>query len=216
MCILCVHVGFASKPKSGEKINGDSFKFINSDGKNYYAVLSDGMGSGNSAKEESTAAVFLIKSGFDSDTAVKLINSSLLLKSARDSFSTLDICRVNLGEGTVSFTKLGAASSYIKKGSEVTHINSTSLPAGILKDIEAESHYMSIDSDTVVVLVSDGIADIELKNSNYTGWLDEELKKLKTTNPQIIASKICSGAQKLQENDISDDMTVIVLSIKKV
>ena len=88
-----VDAGFASKPKKGEKISGDSFKLINSDGKNYYAVLSDGMGSGTLAKTESTTAVCLmekfITSGFDSNTAVKLINSSLLLKSSKDSFSTL-------------------------------------------------------------------------------------------------------------------------------
>ncbi|MBR3933167.1 MAG: SpoIIE family protein phosphatase [Clostridia bacterium] len=215
-----VNAGFASKPKNGEEVSGDTFKLINSDGRNYFAVLSDGMGSGANACKESNAAVNLmekfIKAGFNSDTAVKLINSSLLLKSARESFSTLDLCRVDLGSGTLSFTKLGAACSYIKKDNEITKIKACTLPAGILKDIEVESHYISLDTDTTVVLVSDGVADIELKNQDCRGWLKQELKKINTSNPQIIASKLCRKAQSLQGGNVGDDMTVIVLNIKKV
>lgn len=214
-----VTAGFASKPKIGEKVSGDSIKLINPDGKNYYAVLSDGMGSGQNASAESSDTVLLmekfINAGFDCDTAIKLINSSLLLRSAKDSFSTIDLCRVDLVSGEIHFKKLGAACSYIKKDGVVTTVSAGSLPAGILKDIETENHYMSIDSDTMVVLVSDGISDIELKNKDTRGWLKNELMKLKTNNPQIIASKLCERAAKLQEGSINDDMTVIVLNIKK-
>lgn len=212
--------GFATKAKTGEKISGDNFKLLNTTGKDYFAVLSDGMGSGKKASEESAEAVSLmekfLKIGFDSDTAIGLINSSLLLKSSRDSFSTLDICRVDLKSGTATFTKLGAASSYIKKDNSVITINAKSLPAGILKDIECEKHYMSFDSDTLIVLASDGVADIELKDPKYEGWITNELLHLGTTNPQIIASKLCQKAQSLQSGNVSDDMTVIVLDIKKV
>jgi len=215
-----VTAGFSLKPKNGEKISGDSFTFVTPDGKNYFAILSDGMGSGKSANAESFAAVNLmekfIKIGFDGDTAIKLINASLLLKSARDSFTTLDICKVNLEEGTVSFTKLGAACSYIKKDGEISTVKACSLPAGILRDVDVESHYISFESDTLVVLMSDGIADIELKNSKYEGWIKNELTNIKTSNPQIIASKLCHKAQLIGENNVSDDMTVIVLNIKKV
>ena len=213
-------VGYASRAKDKESISGDSLKVISTDGNNIHMILSDGMGSGKDANKESTTAVSLmekfIRAGFDCDTAVRLINSSLLLKSSRDTFSTIDLCSVNLSDASISFIKLGAALSYIKTGEKIIAVKASSLPAGILREVEIEKRLLSINSDTIIVIMSDGVADISLKNPENDGWIEKELLKLKTSNPQIIATRLIEIAEKLQDGEVHDDMTIMVMCVKKV
>lgn len=213
-------VGYASGTKDGESLSGDSFSFFSSDGNNIHIILSDGMGSGEAAKKQSNMTVDLLekflKAGFKSDTSVRLINSSLLLKSSKDIFSTIDLCSLNLYNASVSFIKLGAASSYIKSEGKVTSVSGASLPAGIVREIDVEKHYLSITGDTVILIMSDGIADISLKYPAYDGWIEKELESIESINPQIIASRIMRKASSLLNEQIHDDMTVIAVSVKKV
>jgi stage II sporulation protein E len=178
------------------------------------------MGSGEAAQKQSRLTVELmekfLKAGFKSDTAVRLINSSLLLKSSRDIFSTIDLCTLNLAGGSAGFIKLGAALSYIKTDGKITVVNSTGLPAGIVREIDVEKHFLSISGDTLILIISDGVADISLKNPACEGWLEKELASVDTSNPQIIASRIMKKASTLVKNQIHDDMTVVAVSIKKV
>ena len=212
--------GYASRSKNGENISGDNFKIISNDGKSIHMILSDGMGSGTGAHAESHTAVSLmekfIRAGFDSDTAVRLINSSLLLKSSRDTFSTIDLCTVNLSDASICFIKLGAAVSYIKTDDKITAIKGSSLPAGILREVEVEKRLLSINSDTIIVVMSDGIADIALKDTSLEGWIEKELSKITTSNPQIIASRLIETAERLQKGEVHDDMTLMVMCVKKV
>ncbi len=218
-CGYSASFGYATKAKVGEKINGDSFNVIYTDRSRMIMALSDGMGSGKVAAKESRLVISLLESflqaGFDCDTAVGLINSSLLLKGARESFATLDICDINLPDATLTFTKLGATDAYIKTGSKTQRINAGSLPAGILREAKAEKHMLPIASDCVVVLVSDGVADIALKNQEHSGWLEKELSGLAASNPQIIAAKLLDTALRLTDNTAADDMTVIAACISK-
>ena len=213
-------MGYASGTKDGESLSGDSFSFFSSDGNNIHIILSDGMGSGEAAKKQSNMTVDLLekflKAGFKSDTSVRLINSSLLLKSSKDIFSTIDLCSLNLYNASVSFIKLGAASSYIKSEGKVTSVSGASLPAGIVREIDVEKHYLSITGDTVILIMSDGIADISLKYPAYDGWIEKELESIESINPQIIASRIMRKASSLLNEQIHDDMTVIAVSVKKV
>ncbi|MBQ4526501.1 MAG: SpoIIE family protein phosphatase [Clostridia bacterium] len=211
--------GYATKSKSGEKVCGDSFNVIYTGKNKMVMVLSDGMGSGKGAHEESKMTVSLLEkflsTGFDCDTAVELINSSLLMNGNKESFATMDICDINLSAASMNFTKLGAADAYIKSGDSITQIKGKSLPIGILKDTGAQKHMLSIDSDTVVVMMSDGVADLALKNEAPEGWIEGELKKMNITNPQIMAGKLLERAVQYSKNDIHDDMTVLVAYIAR-
>jgi len=216
-CKYTATFGYASKSKHGEKISGDSFNVIAPDRKNLVMALSDGMGCGPQANEESRTAIMLLEkflnAGFDSDTAIRLINSSLLLKSAKDSFATVDICTVNLRDHTLVFTKLGAANAYIKSKDGVSVVRGKNLPAGILKEIDIEKHMLPIDSDTIVVMVSDGVGDTAIRTNENEGWIEEELRRIDSKNPQIIAARIMECAYRLENNTPKDDMTVLVACI---
>jgi len=210
--------GYAQRSKNGEKVSGDSFNVICANSSGAVMALSDGMGSGERAKEESMAVINMLEkflhAGFQLENAVKLINSSLLLRGEKDSFATLDICDISLEDATLSFTKLGACTSYIKTADSTLQVKGESLPAGIIRDVKSKKHMLPFSSDALVVLISDGVADIALKNPEYEGWIEEELEKLWGTSPQIVAGKLLDRAKKLS-GVVHDDMTVLVACISR-
>ena len=72
------------------------------DGK-YLLALSDGMGSGPEARKSSKIAIKMLErlltSGFQKDTSIKLINSTLSVNNEQDMYATLDIEILDLYSG---------------------------------------------------------------------------------------------------------------------
>lgn len=211
--------GYATKIKTGEKVSGDSFNVIYSGKNKMIMVLSDAMGSGEKAHIQSKNAVSLfekfINSGFNTDLALKILNSSFILKNENESFSTIDLCDIDLENNTLKFSKNGGASAYIKSGGKVTKITSESLPIGIVKEAKAQKFSLPIVSDSVIVLVSDGVTDIELRDKSKENFIQNELLKINSSNAQIIASKLLKEAFKISGDNAKDDMTVLVCNISK-
>lgn len=218
-CGYSASFGYASRAKNGEKISGDSFDVVYTDRSKMVMVLSDGMGSGSDAAKESGTVVRMLKSflhaGVECNTAINLINSSLLLKGNKESFATLDICEINLNDASAAFTKLGAAGAYIKTENKIRKISGKSLPAGIVREANGEKVMLPIVSDCTIVLVSDGVADAGIKNNGDDKWLEKELSDINNRNPQIVAAKILESALKHNNKRADDDMTVITACITK-
>ncbi len=210
----------ASECKYGEGVNGDfTGEVFLSDGYGY-VMLSDGMGSGERANSQSSDTVRMMKSflnaGFEFQSAVKLLNSSLLLNFSKDSFSTLDILGVNLVTGEICISKTGSAPTYIKLGQNVKKIESTSLPVGILREIEFDPVIFQADDDyTVVVMMSDGVSNTLLTDSKDRDWIGDELKTISSKNVQLVANKILKRALLKYDDKAEDDMTVTVSVIYK-
>ncbi len=210
----------ASETKYGESVNGDfTGEVFLSDGYGY-VMLSDGMGSGEKAYSQSSDTVKMMKSflnaGFDFQSAVKHLNSSLLLNFSKDSFATLDILSVNLITGEISLSKTGSAPTYIKRGKNVEKIESTSLPVGILREIEFEPVIFQADDDyTVVVMMSDGVSNTLLSDKGERDWIEDELMIISSKNVQLVANKILKRALLKYNGKAEDDMTVTVSLIYK-
>lgn len=128
-----MQIGFARETKSGMAISGDSSVETRLDDGKYLIALSDGMGSGEEAKKSSILAVNMLSrmlsSGFDKDTSLELINSSMYINSKEDSYATLDVAILDLFAGNMEFMKNGACPSFIKNKKNVNVIKSVSLPA---------------------------------------------------------------------------------------
>ncbi|MCL2397795.1 MAG: stage II sporulation protein E [Defluviitaleaceae bacterium] len=204
-------VAKANKDMAGQ--SGDSFSLVQLRGGRCIAALSDGMGSGARAKEESEATIELLEElmerGFQKDIALRLINSALLLKSSDEFFSTLDICLLDMNSGMVEFVKIGAACSYLLRGEEVEAIGSWTLPVGILETIDVDVHEKQLQHGDIVVMMTDGVAD-SLKGAD-SFWIEELLVELPKNNPQDIAECILDAARENYRGVVGDDMTVLVL-----
>lgn len=210
---FCRATGAASIKKEGEKVCGDSFAAMNLSNGTYFAAISDGMGSGEEAAAESKKTVNLIKNflrcGFDTEHAAKLINSSLLLTGKDDFFSTIDLCSVNMHTGETDFIKVGGASTYIKKGTEIEKISYSSLPAGIIDGVKPKHFSKKLDSETLIIMVSDGVENASADDR----WLEKWLSKADAVNPHVIADKILDMALFYGGGKAKDDMTVVATRI---
>lgn len=209
--VTCVN----SKCKQGEKYNGDSYSFCKLNDGTYMTVISDGMGSGPEAGEESNATVELIekfaKAGFNKLTAINTVNSIMSIKFTEDEkFSTLDLSSINLYKGEVDFIKVGATASFIKRGEDIIVIKSKTLPIGILDKPDVDIISKSVINGDFIIMVSDGVIDCNNESVASFRWMIEFLRELDCTEPKDMCQKIIDKSKELSGGKIKDDMTVIV------
>ena len=211
-------IGISQYTKDGMSVSGDStIKMKLKDGK-YLLVISDGMGSGPEAKKSSQIVTKMLKrllnSGFERDTSVELINSNLL-NVADDVFATLDIAIIDLYKGNIEFIKNGACPTYIKNSKKVQIIKSLTLPTGVVNQINTDVFDKDIDSNDIVVMISDGIMDSNIEYKNKELWVKYFLEDMETTNPQKIADIILKEAIDNNFGKVKDDMSIIVCKFIK-
>ena len=100
-----LQIGIAKTTKEGSPVSGDCSVQAKLDDGKYLIALSDGMGSGPEAKKSSSVAVKMLKrmlsNGFDKDTSIELINSTLSLNTQDDMYATLDIAILDLYSGNI-------------------------------------------------------------------------------------------------------------------
>ncbi len=207
------------KASAGTSISGDSFLYKPlGDGKDLI-VLSDGMGVGKKAAMESSVAIKLLEriidSGFDQKLAIKTINSALYLRNQEESFTTLDIGIFDTFTGRITFNKIGAVSSYIKRGWEVIEVDSSSLPAGILDRIDISSQEVMLEDGDFVIMFTDGVLDSRYRQPDQEGWFRQLLQNSSFDHPQELAEYIMEVIMTNNTN-IKDDLTIIVFKIEEI
>ena len=211
-------MGTASKTKSKSSTSGDSMLTVRlKDGK-YLIAISDGMGSGEKAKNSSSNALRLLEnlllSGFDKDISLDLINNALINQN-KETFATLDIVIVDLYLGNVEFIKSAACPTYIKHGKKVQMIKSNSLPTGIIEESKIQTFDRDVESGEIMVLCSDGILDSNVEYKNKELWIKYLLEDIDTTNTQKIANLILEEAVDNNYGVAKDDMSVLVCKFRK-
>ncbi len=196
--------------KGGNSVNGDSVNFFESDEHYFYALISDGMGSGRSAALTSRlTSIFLEKlltTGTHKNVTLELLNNLLLSKND-ESFATVDLLEVDLLTGDALFIKAGAAPAYIVRASKLYKIASYTPPAGIIRSFNAESTKFTLEKGDSVLMLSDGI----VQSSDDAPWLCEMLSFDNTDDPARLSEKILSKARKINLRE--DDMTCVAVTV---
>ena len=110
-------------------------------------------------------------------------------------FCTLDVCLFDLYRGSCEFVKAGAAATFIKKKDKVEKIVSTTLPIGVIQNIEIDREVCDLESGDYVVMVTDGVLDaLPAKEQEFARSILSEVLKY-------------SGEMPL------DDMTILVIGL---
>lgn len=210
-----VQLGVSGYAKEGG-ISGDSYLCTELKKGEYMMVLSDGMGKGKKAAEESILTVNtlyqLLRAGFDAELALNIINSVLLVKSTEEIFSTVDLSLLNLYTGRMKLYKIGAAASFIKRGEEVLVVKVATLPVGIVDQIPIECLDVSVRKGDQIITVSDGITEAN-PGDEYLVWLKEAIASMTSQDPQTIADRIINLAVQQWGIRERDDMTVLVVRV---
>ncbi len=214
-----LQLGFSRKTKEGSMVSGDSSISVKLDDGKYLLAISDGMGTGPKAKQASSVATKmlqrLLSSGFDKDTSLELINSTLAMTLEEDTFATLDIAILDLYSGNIEFIKNGACPTYIKEKKEVQIIKAISLPAGILENLSLVVYDKDIEDGDILVMCSDGIMESNGEYQNKELWVRDILEEMETDNVQKIADIITKEAIDNDYGVIKDDMSIIVAKFIK-
>lgn len=192
--------------------SGDTTGFLQTEDGVALMAISDGMGQGVLASNESLTAIELLEqfseAGFSRELAVKMINSALLLRRQEESYATLDICAVDLFLGKAQFIKLGAVSSYVYRSERLFTITSHTLPAGILDNIEVIEKELTLKDNDIIIMVTDGITEAIGDDNTTGGWIKEKLQERPMGNPEDIAIWLMDCVKSLGNN--TDDMTITI------
>ncbi len=210
--------GLARVAKSGEKVSGDNFSFMELSTGELVMVLSDGMGSGVGAcrDSENLVEVFecLIEAGFRKDAAIRLMNTLFVMSYQGKKFTTLDMTAIDLYSGNCEIVKNGAAATFIKREDGVETIFARTLPMGIDMEVETETIQTTMSDGDLVVMVSDGVIDA-FPGENKEFYVENILANLTINNPSEIANQILMQALSRNAKEASDDMSVLVAGVWK-
>ncbi|MEG1945544.1 MAG: SpoIIE family protein phosphatase [Lachnospiraceae bacterium] len=208
--------GVAKLTKDQAQVSGDNFSFLELEGGECVMALSDGMGSGIHACKESEMVIELIEkfleTGFPKETAIRMMNSAMVIQGEDGMFSTVDIANMDLYTGKCEFYKIGAATTFIKHGEEVECISSASLPVGIFHQVEVEKSSRQLEDGDFVILVTDGVLDyLHVPAPEET--LREIIETIQNSNPGQLAKQILERILLFTAGKVPDDMTVLAAGI---
>ena len=214
-----VTTGVAAAAKGGGLISGDAYTLMELGKGKYALAISDGMGNGIRAREESMETLRLLeqilRTGISEQVAIKSINSILALRTTDEIFATLDLAMINLHNATLRCLKIGSSPSYIKRGKEIIPIEGSNLPIGIIEHVDLEANMETLKPGDILIMMSDGVFEGPKQIKNNDLWLNRKIRNLKTDNPQEIADLLLEEVVRGELGVIRDDMTVVVAKIEK-
>ena len=212
---LSVSVGISAIKKKGEPVSGDRGTYFKTENGVLCVILSDGMGSGEDAARESIEVVRILerflRSGVRPETAMKMLNSVMLLKNGDDwGYATADLMCIDLFTGEACFYKYGAAPSYVRNGKNIRRVRGESMAAGVMTGDGAMPDIvrMKLKPGSLALVASDGL----LVEEDDT-WLREMLSSWQGRDTKALASETLKNAVK--QYGCEDDMTVLAVSIEK-
>jgi len=206
----------AKRVKENEPISGDNYSITKLKFGKCLLSVCDGMGVGKKAGKYSGIVLDmleqLMKNGFEKETSLKLINSTLMCGNQWDSPMAIDVGMIDLYSGTCNLVKMGAACTYIKRGNWVECIKSTTLPIGSVKSAEMETVSKKLYNGDFVIMISDGVTD-GFEAGEREEAVGRIIMDIDTNNPQKLANQILESVEKKLGTRRKDDMTVLVAGI---
>lgn len=204
-----VTYGYSTVSKNNLNIAGDNYLIKPLDNGHFIGAISDGMGSGYKAFNESKLTLEMIDRmvSFDVSTnsTIGILNTFLNLKENTDQYATLDLVEISEVTGKATLYKLGGSNTYLYKDNKIKTIYNTNLPIGI-NDLTYETD-IQLDYLDTIILVSDGITDSKF---DIKKTILENIEK----SPQVLSYSIIDNATR-HFNASNDDMSVVVLKIEK-
>ncbi len=204
--------GVASCIKHGERFSGDTHSVMKIDESRFLVALSDGMGSGEYAKQVSEGTITLIESFYRAKMPAELTLSTvnrLLSFAKEETFACVDIAVVDLEIGRVDIVKIGAPTGFILSDNCLKILENDSLPLGVLERVHPTATSYPFKADDTLVFLSDGIT--EAFDSSIE--LFDAIQGLPRNNPQNFADSLLALALERYGGQAKDDMTVLVVRI---
>lgn len=213
---FCCMTAAATAVEENETVSGDSYSFLEEDG-GLTMILSDGVGSGESAQKDSSRIVDLteriLDAGLGLRMAVQLLDTMADAEGDESRMATLDLCRIDLKKAECEIVKAGGAATFIKRGDQVEKISGMRLPLGMSADGQPVSQIRKLQSGDMVVMISDGV--VENWGCDGEFLFARRLEELRISSPVDMANRLLQCAIGQCGGKIRDDMTVLTAGVWK-
>ena len=98
----------------------------------------------------------------------------------------------------------------MKRDSSIFRIRSQTAPIGLMRTIDTERVRVEIQPEDLIIMLSDGIS----QTTEDSTWLLELISRVGHTTPADLCARILDAAR--EHTDCTDDMSVIVLRVRKI
>jgi stage II sporulation protein E len=207
-----IDFGSCSIPCSGCSVSGDSIEIFETADHRLFVIISDGMGTGRSASTESESIVKLLKSfinaGFDTETAIKTINSALCLQLDNERAAAIDILCIDRANGFAKMFKIGCAETIVANEHGCDTIFPVSLPAGIIDEINMKPQTRRVHEGDIFIMATDGITQC---GGLFSEWVKSDIEP--AADAEELARRIVHHAAEKWGGAAFDDMTCVVVKI---
>ena len=177
-------------------------------------MLSDGMGSGEAAANESREALRLLwrflEAGIARDLALETVNQQMLMRTGEDIFATLDLCVIDLNTGVAEFTKLAACRTLILRDGDLMPIEGGRLPLGILERVQPSVRRMRLRAGDMLVMGSDGVME-----AGEALMIERAVRADPGSAPEQMAERLVREAGLRRGEERCDDLTCICARIQE-
>ena len=206
--------GIATVPKEGENSSGDAYSILKIDERRFLVALSDGMGSGENARDISDKTLTLLESFYKakmpSDTVLSTVNR-LIAYSPEETFACLDLAAVDLDTGEADVVKIGSPVGFILSAEELRVLEGDSLPMGMLDAVHPATLRAHMGENDFMLFMSDGVTGAFGSSTELYSYLSN----LRPINPQSLAEEILGSALSRYQGRAEDDMTVVAVKLMK-
>lgn len=194
---------------------GDHIAMFRTDNAYFYALISDGMGSGEDASLTSDiCAMFLEKmlsAGNRVEISLRMLDSFVRSKNTgtgEECSATVDLMELDLMDGQAVFAKNGAAPTYVVREGTVYKLHAGTMPLGIIKETSHQLLRFRMHPGDVVVMVSDGIT----AGNDECPWLVDLLsspmpENMDSLRRDIIKRALTAGSE--------DDLSAIAIRVEE-
>lgn len=194
--------------------NGDAVLARPLPGGKMLLALSDGMGHGAGAREESKKTLELLslcmEAGYSRSQAMTAVNGAMLSATGGEQFATVDLCLIDLWTGEAAMNKLGACASVLFMGRKMQWIEGEALPLGIIEHVIPMEHHFMLGEGDVLLMMSDGVTDAFAAEEEILSVLQRGLED----TPQHIADALLQAALIQKDGMPPDDMTVLCARVE--
>lgn len=209
-----VTTGLCAVPCDGCSISGDNAEIFDTADSRSFVIISDGMGCGCDARDESEGIVRVLKSfvsaGFDAETAIRTVNSALCLQLDRERAAAIDMLYIDRAQGIARFFKTGSAEAVIIRGGGTETIFPMSAPAGMIEDIQLVPQTRRVRSGDIIVMATDGVTQ---SGGIFSEWVKNEVDL--NDSPEETARRIIKKAEEKWGGAAFDDMTCVIVRISE-
>ena len=206
-------VGIGRQQKEGTAVSGDNGCYFLTEAGVACLLLSDGMGSGTAASQDSrmliTSLERFLRAGIPIGDALRAVSPALRLRSDGMRFTTLDAFTLDLFSGRAESLKCGAAPSYFRLNGRWTILPGRALPIGLADEEElGDAVPLRLGDGDLVILLSDGVTD-----GTDDAWVRKLLIAHANDSPKNIAACLVNEAK---GRGHEDDRTAMVIRIEKL